>query len=145
MNGLRLKNAPDVGGERELEEDVAHRPLGSSRQASENIAPSVRSDTGPAALMAIRRRRGSNHASDVSTKAYGKIDQQLQAGPLDAAAERRHRQPVRRLVDRDHREAPEQEHEAAEADLVRDDERRPVAARDQVAEHADAGRRERER
>ena len=38
-----------------------------------NSAPTEKSDTGPAALIAIRRARGSNHASLVSTNAYGKI------------------------------------------------------------------------
>ena len=42
-------------------------PSGSARQQSEKIAPSEKSDTGPAALIAIRRRRGSNQASLVST------------------------------------------------------------------------------
>ena len=44
-------------------------PSGSSRQHSANTAPIEKSDTGPAALIAIRRRRGSNHASEVSTNA----------------------------------------------------------------------------
>ena len=38
-------------------------------QQSEKIAPSAKSEAGPAALIAIRRGRGSNHASEVSTNA----------------------------------------------------------------------------
>ncbi len=52
-------------------------PGASSKQQIENSAPSEKSDTGPAALTAIRRRRGSNHASEVSTNAYGKISTSL--------------------------------------------------------------------
>ena len=70
---------------------------------------------------------------------------QLQPRLLDAPPERRHRQPVRRLVHGDDGEAAEQEHEPAEPDLVRDDERRAVAQRDQRGEHADADHAERAR
>ena len=52
-------------------------PSGSARQQIEKIAPSEKSATGPAALIAIRRRRGSNHASLVSTNANGKIAMSL--------------------------------------------------------------------
>ena len=52
-------------------------PSGSSRQHRENTAPTEKSDTGPAAEIAIRRRRGSNHASEVSTNAYGKMNSSL--------------------------------------------------------------------
>ena len=117
-------------------------PSGSSRQQSENSAPTVKSDTGPAAEIAIRRRRGSNHASEVSTNAYGKMNSSFNAGLLDLAPERGHRERVRGLVDRHHDEAAGQEHQAAEADLRRDDERRAVAAGDQVGEHAEPGHRQ---
>ena len=113
-------------------------PSGSARQQIEKIAPSERSDTGPAALIAIRRRRGSNHASLVSTYAYGQDHDELQPRLLDVPPERGHRQPVRGLVHGDDREAAEQEHEPADPDLARDHERRPVAQRDQRREHADA-------
>ncbi len=53
----------------------------------------------------------------------------MKPGALDAPAVRRHDQPVRELVDGDDGEAPEQEHEPAEPELGRDDERRPVAPR----------------
>ena len=43
----------------------------------EKIPPSAKSETGPAALIAMRRLRGSNHASEVSTNAYGKITTSL--------------------------------------------------------------------
>jgi hypothetical protein len=52
-------------------------PGGRTRQTTENSPPSVKSDTGPAALIAMRRRRGSNHASDVSTNAYGNTSSSL--------------------------------------------------------------------
>ena len=44
-------------------------PCGSSSAHSENAPATVKSDAGPAAEMAIRRRRGSNQASEVSTNA----------------------------------------------------------------------------
>jgi len=48
-------------------------PAGSASAQIANTAPSEKSDAGPAAETAIRLRRGSNHASEVSTNAYGKI------------------------------------------------------------------------
>ena len=45
----------------------------------------------------------------------------------------------------DDEEAARQEHQAAEPDLRRDDERRPVAAGDQVGEHAEPDHRQRPR
>ena len=77
---VEVEERADVGRERELEEDVARRcPPAAAGSTSANSAPSEKSDTGPAALIAIRRRRGSNHASEVSTNAYGKISDQLEA------------------------------------------------------------------
>src|SRR3954465_8470035 len=73
MNGLRLKNPPTQAANARLKKMWRLVPGGSGRQQNANTAPTEKSDTGPAAEIAIRRRRGSNHASDVSTNAYGKI------------------------------------------------------------------------
>ena len=54
-------------------------------------------------------------------------EQQLEPGALDAPAVEA-MEPVRELVDGDDGGAPEQEHQPAEPQLGRDDERRPVAA-----------------
>ena len=114
-------------------------PSGSESAHSANTAPSEKSEIGPAAETTMRRRRGSNHASLVSTNAYGKMKIAFNPARSIAAPERRHRQPVRGLVHGDHREAPEQEHQAAQAELRRDHERRPVAPDDQRDERRQAG------
>ena len=67
---------------------------------------------------------------------------QLEPGLADPAAERRHREPVRRLVHRHHHEAPEQEDEPADADLLGHDERRPVARDDEIGERDETRQRQ---
>ena len=135
MNGLRLKKRAHVGGEGELEEDVAH---GARRAAAGSTArrraPTEKSDTGPAALIAIRRRRGSNHASEVSTNAYGKTNSSLSPAfstvrPNDAIAS-----PCAISWTATTRSARRRNTSAAEPDLRRDHERRAVAPDDQVGE-----------
>ena len=69
MNGLRLKNPPTYAAKARLKQMSRTTPSGSSSAHSAKIAPIEKSDTGPAAETAIRRRRGSNHASLVSTNA----------------------------------------------------------------------------
>ena len=71
--GLRLKSAPRYAAERDLELDVAQAPGPLRSETSANAPPTTKSLSGPAALIAMRRRRGSNQASEVSTNAYGKI------------------------------------------------------------------------
>ena len=116
-------------------------PAGSSSAHSAKTAPSEKSDTGPAAETAIRRRRGSNHASRRVHERVGEDRDSFSPARWIAAPERRHRQPVRGLVHGHDREAPEQEHEPAEPELARDDERRPVAPDDQRDERRRARRR----
>ena len=88
--------------------------------------------------MAIRRRRGSNHASLVSTYAYGRITTSFSPAfstrrPNEAIAS-----PCAVSCTATTAKRPSEEDEPAEADLVRDDERGAVAQADQRAEHADA-------
>src|SRR3954447_11169741 len=73
MNGLRLKNAPTYPANASWKKMSRTVPAGETRQQIEKMAPIVKSDTGPAALMAIRRRRGSNHASVVFAGLIGAI------------------------------------------------------------------------
>ena len=120
-------------------------PGGSSRQQIANRAPSEKSDTGPAALTAIRRRRGSNHASEVSTNAYGKIAISLKPArstrrPNDAIVS-----PCGDSCTHDDAKRPSRNTRPPRPNLLRDHERRPVAPGDQVDEHADARDDERRR
>ena len=47
-------------------------PAPSASDEMAKMPPSVKSEIGPAPVISSRRRRGSNQASDVSTKPYGK-------------------------------------------------------------------------
>ena len=107
------------------------RPAAPGRQ-SENSARRARSPR-PARPRSPRSGGGAarTSVSDVSTYAYGKIITIFSPALRTAASERGHREAVRGLVHGDHGEAPEHEHDPAEADLARDDERRSVARRDE--------------
>ena len=104
-------------------------PRGSARASSANTAPTEKSETGPAALTAIRRRRGSNHASEVSTNAYGKI-------PMTFSPARSMRRPNDAIVSpcavsctATTAKRPRRNTSPPDAELAGDHERRPVAAR----------------
>ena len=94
-------------------------PVGQQQRArARTRAPTEKSDTGPAA----RDRdpppaRLEPRLRGVHERVREDRDQ-LQPGALDPPPERRHRQPVRGLVHGHDREAPEQEHEPAEPNLL---------------------------
>src|SRR5215210_3662231 len=136
---VEVEEPADVGGEGQVEEDVADGAIGEEEAADgeDRADREVRhrtsgGDRHPAAARLEPRLRGIDEG-------VREDEQQLQAGLVDLAPEGGHRERVRALVDRHHDEAARQEHEAAEPDLRRDDERRAVAAGDQVGEDADAG------
>src|SRR5262245_22696935 len=104
-------------------------PLPANAAAIANTPPTARSLTGPAALTARREPRAGRVDEDVRDD-----QEELQPRPVDAAPVGGEQQTVRELVERDDHEAADQEDEAAETDLLRDDERRPVAAEDEVGE-----------
>src|SRR5690349_1034154 len=139
---VEVEEGADVGGEREVEEDVAYRARGQQQAAQREDRPDGEVRHGPggadrdAPLARLEPGLAGVH------ERVGEDEQQLQAGALDLAAEGGHRHPVGALVDRDHDEAPGEEHQAAEPDLRRDHEWRPVTADDQVGEDAQAGRGE---
>ena len=66
--GVQVHEAGDVRAEGDLEEHVADDASRASGSAISDAVPAtIASLTGPAAEIAIRRRRGSNQASEVST------------------------------------------------------------------------------
>ena len=105
----------------------------------------MKSEIGPAPVIRSRRRRGSNQASDVSTKPYGKTADELDAGAAGRGGRRRRpRGRARARGAPTSTKRPARKTRAAEADVRRDDEWRAVAARDQVAEGEHAGDRDRQ-
>ena len=114
-------------------------PSGSASAHSANTAPSEKSETGPAAETAIRRRRGSNHASRRVHERVREDRDRLQPGAIDPAPERRHRQPVRESRARRRPRSARAGTPGRPAELRRDHERRPVAARDQRDERRQPG------
>ena len=74
---VEVEARADVRGERELEQHVARRSRRCRQAAERELGAEREIRPGPAALAAIRRRRGSSHACDVSTNAYGKMSTSL--------------------------------------------------------------------
>ena len=98
---VEVEERAHVGGEREVEEDVADGAVGAAAGSTARTSRRARSPTpGPAALIAIRRRRGSNHASDVSTNAYGKMNSSLKPARSTLRPNEAIASAVRALVDR---------------------------------------------
>ena len=128
---VEVRERADVRAEGELEADVAQscrRPAPATPAAKR--PPSVKSEIGPAPVIRSRRRRGSNHASEVSTKPYGKIATSLMPARRTWRPQAATASPCASSCTATSTKRPAEEDGAAEADVRRDHERRAVAARD---------------
>src|SRR5829696_8245345 len=136
---VEVEEGSDVGREREVEEEVADRAVGEQQAAEREhgaqgeVRRRARRADGDAAVARLEPCLGGVH------EGVGEDEQQLEPGALYLAPERRHRHPVRGLVDRDHEEATRQEDKAAQPELGGHHERRPVATHDQIAEDPEPG------